>query len=85
MKTEDRALVQEVEAKLAGLKRTASCLTCGQRATNFCGHVLCGDEQIIAGWCETHAEQEQATSRGEKVPPMGYHGQWKPWMGIKEF
>jgi hypothetical protein len=82
---EEDDLVRDVEKKLGGqLHRTAFCITCGVRATNFCGHVKRGVEIVLAGWCKAHAEQEHVT--GTKIPDNGCHGKWTPAMGIsREF
>ena len=62
---------------------TKNCVKCAlpTPATTFGGHVtvsITGIERITAGLCNDHSE-------GPCKGPNGFHGEWKPFMGIALF
>lgn len=63
--------------------QTKNCIICGARPIwSYTGHVLKGDEKIIAGSCKSAKCRLQ---RDSIMIAGGYCGQWRPAYGIEPY
>lgn len=60
---------------------TTKCIVCLGPAEILGGHILKGDEKVLVGWCEKHADNSVSPNLMRRV---GCYGGWHPRYGLTD-
>lgn len=61
---------------------TEKCIVCLKPAITFTGHVLNGNDTVVAGWCKKHTEVNRPADG--LLNRVGCYGGWHPEYGIEK-
>jgi hypothetical protein len=61
---------------------TERCVECFEPRTSVCGHVVLGDNHVLAGWCSKHMHIPGLKPYAD---PPGYFGTWDERMGLEPY